>query len=212
MSGLRAYTSQFDNRHRWQSRENGVFATDDGGRSWRRIYPTYAQRVLRLSATHGVISVTSGSACHCGQRRLWTGDGGRSWNETNALTPSFTGSGRTVFSWSGTTVRAASWPPRHSHPFASFPEPLADVAAVPEGIAALLTSAGKSWDNAPRLAIVRGKKISTVTLPDEPGQVIARSIRVTWPTVVVRTFVFTDHGRETVHWRSPNGGRSWAEE
>ncbi len=212
VSGLRAYTSQFDNRHRWQSRENGVFATDDGGRSWRRIYPTYAQRVLRLSATHGVISVTSGSACHCGQRELWTGDGGRSWNETNALTPSFTGSGRTVFSWSGTTVRAASWPPRHSHPFASFPEPLADVAAVPEGIAALLTSAGKSWDNAPRLAIVRGKKISTVTLPDEPGQVIARSIRVTWPTVVVRTFVFTDHGRETVHWRSPNGGRSWAEE
>ena len=212
VSGLRAYTSQFDNRHRWQSRENGVFATDDGGRSWRRIYPTYAQRVLRLSATHGVISVTSGSACHCGQRELWTADGGRSWNETNALTPSFTGSGRTVFSWSGTTVRAASWPPRHSHPFASFPEPLADVAAVPEGIAALLTSAGKSWDNAPRLAIVRGKKISTVTLPDEPGQVIARSIRVTWPTVVVRTFVFTDHGRETVHWRSPNGGRSWAEE
>ncbi len=211
-SGLRAYTSQFDSRHRWQSRENGVFSTDDGGRTWRRIYPTYAQRALRLSATRGVISVTSGSACHCEQRQLWTADGGRSWNETRALTPSFTGSGRTVFSWSGTTVRAASWPPRRSRPFASFPEALADVAAVPEGVAALLTGAGKSWDNTPRLAIVRGKKISTVMLPDEPGQVIARSIRVMWPTVVVRTFVFTEHGRETVHWRSPNGGRSWTEE
>jgi hypothetical protein len=208
-SALRAYTSTLDSRHRWQSRENGVFSTDNGGRTWRRIYPTYAQRVLRLPRGRGVISVTSGSACHCDQRQLWTSDGGRHWHETHALAPAFTGSGSTVYSWTSDSIREAAWPPVRSHNDATLPEEVADLATIPGGVVALLTDAGKSWDNVARVAIVRGKRISTATLPDEIGQVTARSLSVAWPTVVVRTYVFTDRGRVTVHWRSVNGGKSW---
>jgi hypothetical protein len=208
-SALRAYTSTLDGRHRWQSRENGVFSTDNGGRTWRRIYPTYAQRVLRLPRGRGVISVTSGSGCHCDQRQLWTSDGGRHWHETHALAPAFTGSGSTVYSWNSDTIREAAWPPVRSHTDTTLPEEVADLATIPGGVVALLTDAGKSWDNVPRVAIVRGKRISTDTLPDEVGQVTARSLSVAWPTVVVRTYVFTDRGRVTVHWRSVNGGKSW---
>jgi hypothetical protein len=193
------------------SRENGVFSTDDGGRTWRRIYPEYAQRVLRLSDGRGLISVTSGSVCHCNQRQLWTSDGGRHWHETHALAPSFVGSGSTVYTWSGNTIHESAWPPARSRAVARVSEPIADVATSPGGAIALLSSAGSGWDNAPRLAIVRGKLISTETLPDELGQVTARSLSVTWPMLVVRTYLFTTRGRITIHWRSMNGGKSWRE-
>jgi hypothetical protein len=208
-SRVRGYTSSSDGRHRWQSRENGVFATDDAGETWHRIYPGYAQRVLRLSPTRGLISVTTGSPCHCEQRQLWTSDGGTTWHVTRALTPRFTGVGGRVYAWSGETVRAASWPPRASRALETFAEPVADLAVIPGGVAALLTRAGTSWDNQPRLALVAGGDVTTLLLPDEPGQVIARSLRVSWPTVVVRTYVFTSRGRQTVQWRSVNGGKSW---
>ena len=113
-STLRRYSSFNDKRHGWQSREAGVYATDDGGHTWRRIYRTYAQRVLRLSASRGVISVgTEPSPCECAQRQLWTGDGGRTWHATRALGPDFAGAGRTLFSWSGDEVRRSVWPPFH---------------------------------------------------------------------------------------------------
>ena len=81
-------------RHAWQSREDGVYATDDGGRTWHRIYRTYAQRVVRLSTSNGVISVGTGDvSCTCRERQLWTGDAGRSWHETRSLGPDFAGSG-----------------------------------------------------------------------------------------------------------------------
>jgi len=59
----------------------------------------------------------------------------------------------------------------------------------------------------PRVAIVRGKRISTETLPTRSE----RCRSVAWPTAVVRTNVFTDCGRITIHWRSVNGGKSWSE-
>jgi hypothetical protein len=114
-----------------------------------------------------------------------------------------------VYAWSGETVRAASWPPRSSRLLTTFAEPVADLASIPGGIAALLTRAGTSWDNQPRLALAVGRKVTTILLPDEPGQVTARSLRVSWPTVVVRTYIFTSRGRQTVQWRSVNGGHSW---
>ena len=57
VAGLRGYTSFADKQHGWQSRENGVFSTSDGGKTWNAL-PRYAQRVLRLS-----------SAAGCDQRR-----------------------------------------------------------------------------------------------------------------------------------------------
>ena len=43
VSTLPEYTSRLDDRHVWQSREDGVYSTDDGGRHWKRIYPAYCR-------------------------------------------------------------------------------------------------------------------------------------------------------------------------
>jgi hypothetical protein len=209
-SPVHAYTSWSDKRHAWQSRELGVYATDDGGRRWRKIYPAYAQRVLRLSGQTGVISVGAGRiGCDCRERQLWTGDGGRTWHETRALGPNFTGSGRELYSWSGEGLRRAAWPPTRSAPLAALPLTIADAVPVPGGVATLLTAAGRSWDNAARITILRGDMESTITLPATSGRVLARALTADWPKIVVRTYVFTDRGRRTVLWRSTNGGESW---
>ncbi len=208
-AGLRAYTSFADKEHGWQSRENGVFATDDRGKTWRRIYPRSAQRVLRLSTRFGVISVGDPGSCNCGQQQLWTDDDGRTWHQTKALTTSFTGSGSDIYTWTGAAIRHAAWPPVRSRPLRTFGAEIADAAAVPSGVAVLLTQAGKDWDNAARLALIRAGSATTVVLPDEAGRVTARAVQVAWPTVVIRTYVYTDEGRRTVRWRSTNGGKSW---
>ncbi len=207
---LRAYTSWSDKRHAWQSRESGVYATDDGGHTWRRVYSTYAQRVVRLSQSTGVISVGSGSvSCACRQRQLWTSDAGRTWHETRSLSPDFAGLGAELYTWTGSTLRRVSWPPRRSAPVATVPEAIADAAVIPDGVAVLLTEAGREWDNNARIVVLKGDTDSTIVLPSESGRVIARALTVTWPTLAVRTYVFTDKGRRTVNWRSTNGGKSW---
>jgi hypothetical protein len=80
---------------------------------------------------------------------------------------------------------------------------------VPTGIVVLLTGAGHSWDNDARLAIVRGKQVTSVALPDEPGRVLVRAITVRWPSIVVRGYLFTNAGRRTLHWQSADGGDTW---
>jgi hypothetical protein len=210
---VRAYTSWSDKQHGWQSRGSGVYSTDDGGKSWRRIFATYAQRVLRLGPARGVISVGTGSvSCNCRERQLWTADGGRTWHETRALGPDFTGVGSTLYSWAGNQVRRASWPPTASALAATLPEAVADAAPVPGGAAALLTAAGHDWDNMARVAFVRGDTTSFAQLPAAPGRVLARALTVAWPEVVVRTYMFGDSGRRTILWRSTNGGSTWSRE
>jgi hypothetical protein len=209
-SRLRAYTSWSDKRHGWQSRESGVYATDDGGHTWRRIYATYAQRVVRLSPTDGAISVGTGSvSCQCRERQLWTSDGGVTWNETRSLGPDFVGRGTELYTWAGSALRRASWPPLRSTALATLPQTIADAAPIPGGVAALLTEAGHSWDNDARIVVLRGDTDSTLVLPEEPGRVLARALTVNWPDLSVRTYVFTDDGRRTVSWRSSDGGKTW---
>lgn len=206
----RGHTSWSDKRHGWQAREGGVYATDDGGHIWRRISKLVAQRVLRVSATRGVISVsTSPTSCNCAQRNLWTSNGGKTWHTTIALDPDFTSSGGIVYTWNTNTMRQAAWPPVRSTPLTTFPEEVADAAGVPGGVLALLTDEGKSYDDAVRLALVRGSSTTTFTLPAESGRVLAHGLKVDWPTVVVRTYVYTDSGRRTVLFQSTNGGQSW---
>ena len=97
-----AYTSWSDTKHGWQSRENGVFATDDGGKTWRRIYGSPAQRVLALTATRGVISVgTPGrlqlraGAVLDRRRRTRAGTRRTCWRRTSRA------AGSRIFTWSG---------------------------------------------------------------------------------------------------------------
>lgn len=209
-SRVRAYTSWSDKRHGWQSREGGVFASDDAGRTWRRIYGTYAQRVVRLSQSNGVISIGTGAvSCNCRERQLWTSDDGHSWHETRALGPQFVGSASNLYTWSDATLSRASWPPRRSTMLATLGETIADAAPIPGGVAALLTGSGHSWDNRARIVALRGDAESTIELPDEPGDVLARALTADWPNLVVRTYVFTDSGRKTVSWRSTDGGKTW---
>jgi hypothetical protein len=89
------------------------------------------------------------------------------------------------------------------------PETVADAAPIPGGVAALLTASGRSWDNDAHVVEVKGESDATIALPQEPGRVLARALTVNWPSLVVRTYVFTDDGRRTVSWRSTDGGKTW---
>src|SRR5262249_47453092 len=91
---LPEYASRLDGRHAWQSREDGVYAPDDGGKAWRRISPSYAVRVVRLSVRDGVIAVgTPAPACGCATRRLQTHDAGRTWRAAPGVGENFQGRG-----------------------------------------------------------------------------------------------------------------------
>jgi hypothetical protein len=60
-----------------------------------------------------------------------------------------------------------------------------------------------------RLALVRGGAITSIELPAVSGRVLVRSLSVRWPQLAVRSFPVTDAGRQTVRWRSLDGGESW---
>jgi hypothetical protein len=210
VGGPQAYTSWSDPRHGWQSREQGVYATSDAGKTWRLIRRGSAQRVLALTATRGVVSVGTPGGCNCAQQQLWTGDGGRSWHATRVLTKDFSGAGGRIYTWSGKTVRTVAWPPRSAGRAIPLGADVAGVGPAAGGFVALLTSAGRGWDDAPRLALVRGTTVSSIELPAVSGRVLVRSLTVAWPQLAVRSFLYTDSGRQTVRWRSVDGGESWA--
>jgi uncharacterized protein YndB with AHSA1/START domain len=88
-------------------------------------------------------------------------------------------------------------------------ETVADAAPIPGGVAALLTASGQGWDNDAHVVEVKGDGDATIALPPEVGHVLARALTVNWPSLVVRTYVFTDDGRKTVSWRSTDGGKTW---
>ena len=204
-----AYTSWSDSKHGWQSRERGVYATGDGGKTWQPIYNSPAQRVLALTAKRGVISVGKPGGCNCAQQQLWTGDGGRSWHATHVLAKDFSGDGSRLFTWTDNVVRTVAWPPRSAGRAVPLGGAIAGVGPASDGFVALLTSAGRGWDDAPRLAFVRRGAVSSIELPEVSGRVLVRSLTVQWPQLSVRSFLFTDAGRRTVFWRSRDGGESW---
>jgi hypothetical protein len=89
---------------------------------------------------------------------------------------------------------------------------IVDLAIVPAGVAALVSRRvhGQGWDWAPRLVFVRSGLVRTVTLPRVGGGVLARSLRVDWPTLGVHAVDFVSFDRpEPVIWTSEDGGVSW---
>jgi hypothetical protein len=207
-------TSWSDARHGWESRETGVFATENGGRTWRRVFARPAQNVLRTSPAAGVISVGSApSSCNCTARRLWTRDGGRTWHETLELGASFTGRGRALYWWSDSTLQQViGWPPRsgslQSRLLERFAEPIADAAPTDGGVAVLLTDAGHGWDDPPHVELDRGGRWESLDLPATGGEVLAVRLAADWPRLTV-TGVAVDGPPRSVAWRSNNGGRTW---
>jgi hypothetical protein len=205
----------------WASREDGVYASDDGGRSWRLVYPRNAIRVARVSAQTGMISLGDRvTDCGCRQVRLWTVDAGAHWHATREVGGTgFVGGGGTLWWWRGGDLfRAAVWPPAKQglrrRRVARIKGVILDAKPVPDGVAALASSrvAGIYYDNTPRILLVRGAVITVLTLPVVTGEVLARSLEVSWPQITVRGADMTAFRRglqSGLTWRSADGGASW---
>jgi PQQ-like domain len=205
----------------WASREDGVYTTEDGGQSWRLLYPRSALRVARVSALTGMIALgDQASACGCRQVRLWTADGGARWHPTaEAVGSGFVGASGTLWWWRGGRLyRAAQWPPaasglvrRHA---AHLPGAIVDAAPIPDGVAALVTRrvAGLGLDGSPRLLLVQGTRVRVHHLPRVPGDVLVRSLEAAWPSLTVHAFdvtAFTRGEEGSVTWTTPDGGSTW---
>jgi hypothetical protein len=205
----------------WETRSAGVFATENGGRSWHEIYTAPALTVLRLSAELGVIELgTAPSECMCTTRHLWTADNGQTWHVTDAISEDFTGGGGSIYWWEGGTLRVISpFPPADSD------QPLeARVAtSLPDGTIlggvrtsggfAFLVSnrvAGQHWDTDPRVILADGTSVQTVRLPSAPpGEILAETIAAGGSTLTVTA---TDFGTDPVSelsWTSTDDGQTW---
>lgn len=223
-SPLPEHRSFPDALHGWASRENGVYATEDGGGSWRLLYPRSAIRVARVSSATGMIGLGERvSRCGCRMVRLWTADAGTTWHPTaEAVGNGFVGASGTLWWWRGGRLyRAAAWPPapaglRPKH-VAHLPGAILDAVAVPGGVVALTTRrvGGLGLDGSPRLLLVQGNSVRVLHLPRVPGEVLAGSVEAAWPTLVVHArdiTAFTRGEEGAVTWRSSDGGRTWSVE
>jgi hypothetical protein len=220
-NGLPEFRSSSDGMHRWLSREDGVFATDDGGGTWRRIFDRSAVRVAQVSGASGMIAVGDRStACGCRQVRLWTADGGATWKRTPAAVGTgFAAANGTLWWWRGGALyRAAAWPPGprglKGVKAAKVKGAILDVDALPGGVAALVTRrvGGLGYDRVPTLLLGSISALRQRTLPGVGGDVLLRSLDVRWPELRVQGFDVTafargEHG--SVEWVSQDGGASW---
>ena len=176
--------------HGWASREDGVYATDDGGATWRLAYPRSAVRVALVSPSSGMIAVGDRiSRCGCRQVRLWTADGGGTWTRTpQAVGSGFAAAAGTLWWWRGASLyRAAAWPPgprglkgiRVAHGSGA----IVEVEPVPGGAAALVSRrvGGFGFDRAPLLRFAQNGTLRNLVLPRVGGDVLVRSFEVEWP-------------------------------
>jgi PQQ-like domain len=220
-SSLPEHRSYADGLHGWASREDGVYATDDGGQTWRSVYPRSAIRVARVSARSGMIALGDRvSDCGCRQVRLWTSDAGLHWHPTReGVGKGFAAAAGTLWWWRGGSLyQAAAWPPGRQglRPrfFTRATGSIIDAKGVPGGIMALVTNrvAGLGFDHAPRLLVAQGTVARVLTLPRVTGEVLVRSLEVAWPRVTVRGHdgvAFTRGEEGSITWASADGGATW---
>jgi hypothetical protein len=220
-NGLPEYRSAADGLHRWVSHEDAVYATDNGGATWRTIFARSAVRVAQVSPTSGMISVGDRiTGCGCRQVRLWTADGGSTWTRTpKAVGAGFAGANGTLWWWRGGSLyRAAAWPPGarglKGVKAAAVKGAILDVEAIPDGVAALVTRrvAGLGFDRIPILLLGNASVLRQRMLPAVGGDVLLRSMDVRWPEIRVDGFdvtAFSRHEGGSVQWRSADGGASW---
>jgi hypothetical protein len=225
-SELPEHSSFSDALHGWASREDGVYATEDGGQTWRQIYPRAAFRVARISERGGMIAVGDRvSRCGCRPIRLWTSDGGVHWTRTReAVGEGFVGAAGTLWWWRGGHLyRAVAWPPRakgkhpgmHPRLVIRLPGGIVDADPIPGGIAALVSrrAAGLGIDDAPRVVLANARSVRVLQLPGVSGEPLVRSLEVSWPTLTVRGYdvtAFTRGELGPLTWQSSDGGGTWS--
>jgi hypothetical protein len=213
-------TSWADAKHAWQGRPSGVYATDNAGKSWQRIYPQPALAILRFSAALGFISTGSTpGTCMCSTRQLWTGDGGRTWHGTKTLSGNFVDGRGRVYFWEGGTLRTLALPGQASggRLAARTVESVRNgtivaAAATRAGAVALISArvAGQGWDTAPRVIVATGSTARVVTLPTQPGQPLAQTIAASGSRLTVTAFDFTEQPTRKLTWMSTDGGSTWS--
>jgi hypothetical protein len=221
-NALPEHRSFADALHGWASREDGVYSTDDGGRTWRRVYPRHAARLVRTSAQAGILATGDrASRCGCRMVRLWTNDGGATWHRTRAAAGGgFVGSSGSVWWWRGGLLyRTVAWPPSarqlQGRQVAHLPGVIVEAVAVPDGVLALVSNrvAGLGLDNSPRLLLVQGTRVSVLRLPRVSGDLLVRALEAAWPSARVRgadVTAFTRGESGPVTWTTLDGGRSWS--
>jgi hypothetical protein len=198
-----------------------VYATEDGGASWRLILERSAHRVARVSDSTGMIAAGDRvTVCGCRQVRLWTADGGATWHRTQeAVGASFAAASGTLWWWRGGILsRAAAWPPGagglRGTVVTKVKGAFLDVEAVPGGVAALVTRrvGGLGFDRRPLVVVVQGRSVRRLLLPRVPGDVLVGSLEVAWPQITVRgadVTAFSRGQQGALTWRSADGGASW---
>jgi len=211
---VEGHTSWVDAGHGWVSRETGVYSTDDGGRTWTRIYPRPAATVVRTSVSEGVIRVaTVAPGCACAYN-LWTTDGGKHWTATRAFAGGLIGRGRTLY-WlgtGGTEIRQVSpWPPARqvsSRTVATVETgAFVSLALVPGGVAGLVK---EPTGKVASIVVARaGSEDEVHELPQPPGMLIAQSLRASGQTLIVDGTVFSDGETERVRWTSRGDVDGW---
>ena len=210
------HSSWLDPRHGWVSRETGVYATDDGGARWHRIYAGPATDVVRTSPTSGVIRVaTVAPGCVCAYN-LVTADGGRHWKPTRAFGGGLVGRGRSLY-WlaaGGLEIRQVSpWPPARTGEIRSRTVATVEngkfvsLALVPGGVAGLVLGAG--GDTASVVVARAGRENEVQELPKPPGLLIAQSLRVSGQALIVEGTIFSAGTTSRVRWTSADGVDGW---
>jgi hypothetical protein len=206
----------------WETRAAGVFATENGGRSWQQIYAAPALAMLRLSADLGVIELgTAPSKCMCTTRHLWTDDDGQTWHLTDAISQDFTGGGGSIYWWEGGTLQVISpFPPADDEKpldarvATSLPDgTILGGVRTPDGFAFLVSNrvSGQHWDTNPRVILADGGSVETVRLPSAPaGEILAESITESGGTLTVTATDFGTDPVSPVAWTSTDEGQTWA--
>jgi outer membrane protein assembly factor BamB len=216
-------TSWADSKNGWQRRDDGVYATTNGGQGWRRIYDHPALSIALLGPGSGVISTGSEPRpCMCATRQLLTTNNGATWRTLAAITGSFlTGAGR-VYYWENrfdksvlrvvTPVARSSEKRLGTTTLATITDgTIAGAARTAGGLVALLSNrhGGQGWDNAPRVIVVKGSSATTVSLPRQEGFPLAQRIEVAGQTVTVTGADFTEQPARNVTWVSRDGAATW---
>lgn len=213
-------TSWADAAHGWQRRDDGVYATTNGGRSWRRIYPYPALAAALVASGAGVISTGSvPGTCMCAARRLWTTNNGASWHDAGILTDSFRSANGRIYFWEEGALRLLQPLPRTASQRLGAATlttvtdgVIVDAARIPNGIVALVSSRteGQGWDNTPRVVVASPDGATIVSLPRQPGRLLAQTIRLTGGALTVTATDYTVQPPSTTTWTSPDNGTTWA--